>query len=263
MGILDNLFKRPSSDFITIGNKRPSREETKQYSNSESITWGDIKKHEEAVCEFFISNLSVDRDSTKFSIEHRTDAYTSLFYGNNNFLRVKYTPDSKWLSFSLSNDDRKKYSDDPLFVTQVNKNQNHWRSVIASMDDLSKYIEIANNACYELKVCGDDPLSEAEQAVGDRLKEIMIKVGAQENHFKFRHLSDHAEICYIHGRIRYKCLKKKKSWIEIDTRYSKKMGNISKFEFNDVSELDCMEPYLSEYVAGIDVNSDWYLKNGY
>lgn len=263
MGLFDLFSKKQTPESIIIGKQTPTRQDTDQYRGSEQITWGDIKKEEESICEYFISQLSGERDPAKFVIEHRASEYTSLFYGNNNFLRVKFTPESKWLSFSLSNEDRDKHRNDPLFAMQIDKNLNHWKSEFSSKDDLIKYLELAKNACYELKVCGDEPLTEEEQIIADKLKEIMIKAGAKENHFKFRHLTDHAEVCYIQGRIRFKCMKKKKSWIEVDSRLSKKLGSTSKFEFNNILEIDGMTAYLEEYVSSIDANSEWYLKNGY
>ena len=239
-------------------------QDSDQYGDFEQITWGDIKKAEEEICQYFINLLSKGRDPNKFVIEHRTESYTSLFYGNNNFLRVKFTPNSKWLTIAIAPQDQNKYKDSPLFAEQTNKNQVHWKSSFSSKDDLVKYHDLINNACYELPICGKKPLTEGEQQVADKLQEIMLKVGAEEGHFKFYHFSDHAEICYIQGGIRFKRMKtKKKSWIEVDDRKSKKLGNISKFEFNEINEIDKMTEYLTEWVAYINKNSKWYLENGY
>ena len=253
------------SNSIIIGRQHQTHNDSDKYKESEDITWGDIKKQEEEICQYFISHLSSNHDKNKFSIEHRSEEYTSLFYGNNNFIRIKYTPESKWISISPSNEDRVIHINNPLFDMQLNKNQSHWKSKIFSKEDLDKYLDIANNACYELKVCGDEPLTAQEKAVADELSNLMIRAGAKDGHFKYRHLSDHAEICYIQGRIRFKCLKKKPSWIETDYKLAKKsgLGAISQFRFNDITEITKLQSYLALYIAEIDAHSGWYLKNGY
>lgn len=100
MDLLGNQSETPIPASIIIGRQTLPRQESDRYRGSEQLTWGDIKNQEESICEFFISHLSSNHDLSKFSIEHRAEEYTSLFYGNNNFLRVKFTPEAKWLEDS-------------------------------------------------------------------------------------------------------------------------------------------------------------------
>lgn len=202
----------------------------------------DADKCEQKVCEYFISKLSSGREISKFKIERRADEYLSLFYGNNNFLRVKYTEKSKWISFFLSNEDRVIYKDSPLFDMTEDKNTLHWKARIYSFDVLKNFIEIADHACHELKVCGSDPTTPQETEVCNYIKEILLEVGAREEYIEYRHYSDKAGIYYCKRCIcDFKIMKKRANYILIKQSAAKglrmKLNEKENLEFITLEDL--------------------------
>lgn len=92
--------------------------------------------------------LSDSIDISKIRLEKRSDNYTSVIYGeNNNFLRFKLTPKTKWLSINITGDDAKNNIDNPLFAAQKNKKQFHWKASINSIDDLPAFKTFIVNSC--------------------------------------------------------------------------------------------------------------------
>ena len=211
------------------------------------------------VCEYFINKLSKTKENSLFRIEQRSQNYLSLVYGNNDFLRIKYTENSKWISIGMYGDNRKENLDNPLFAEHKNKNQIHWKSKINTFEDLEKYLEIIEKACFVLKISGDEPLTEKEQEIADYIKEMFITYGAEDNKIRYRHLSNYAEIYYIGylSAIKIKTYKTKTDCIFIDTRIAKqlkiKCGNDGKIEFSKLEELDSIKEYIKNRVS--------YMKN--
>ena len=227
-------------------------------------------KTEEDICNYFIEKLSSKKDASLFKIEHRSKDYTSLFYGNNNFMRVKYTPLSKWISFSMFGEIAKENMDNPLFDAQKNKNQFQWKSKFNSFDELSRYIEFAENGCYVLKVAGDEPLSEAEQPVADYLKNMLVALGADPKYIKYRHLSDHAEVVYLGKAIDFKMYKKKSNYIKVDKKIATKqripfipipnLPYYGKYEFTSLEELDGLQKYIEAEFKEMEKNKESFLR---
>lgn len=70
------------------------------------------------------------------TLERRSKNYISMFYGANDFLRLKYSPRSKWISLCLPRELSSENVDNPLFAAQHNKKQLHWQANLTSLEDL-------------------------------------------------------------------------------------------------------------------------------
>lgn len=212
MGLFSKIFKNQ----IVISAEKINDPEANNYEI-------DTDKEEEIICHYFIDHLSDIKDKSKFKIEHRSKDYTTLFYGNNDFMRVKYSALAKWISFSLSEYDRHKYENDPLFDLTQKKSSIHWRASINSHDDLFKFLQIAEHACYEQKVAGSDPPTEAEKVICDYIKELLLSLGAHENYITYHHYDSYAKINYC-GRdiFKFKILKSKANYAILEQAIAKK-----------------------------------------
>lgn len=80
-------------------------------------------------------------------IERRSDDYLSVVCENNDFLRFKLTPRTKWLSINLPRDLRKQYESDDLFAAQKKKSAIHWKAIITDASDVDKFKDLIVAAC--------------------------------------------------------------------------------------------------------------------
>lgn len=232
------------------------------------IKENDIKDNynEMDVCEYFIDKLSKTKDNSLFRIEQRSPNYLSLVYGNNDFLRVKYTEKAKWISILMVGENKKENLNNPLFFKQEKKNNLHWKSEINSFEDLERYIEIAEKSCFFLKICGEEPLTIEEEKIAEYIKNIYIEFGADENKIRYRHLSDHAEIyyiCYLTS-IKIKTYKTKNDCIFIDKTIAKhlniKCDTDGKIEISNIQELDIIKEYIKNRVEYMKEEGKYYEK---
>lgn len=202
-------------------------------------------------CQFFIDKL-VERgkDRSLFKIEHRASDYTSLVYdGVNDFLRVKITDNVSWISIALTNDDQKLHFDDPLFNSQKNKNQRHWRSDFNSIDQLPRYLEIAETACIPILLGTERLVTDKEKIIADYLYDSFLSCGAEPENMFFYTLAQEFELLYMcgAGNIRFKAfVKKPGGYLIIDRDYEaiKIKGEKGKYFFVELSELDCLKEKL-------------------
>mgnify|MGYP004527796267 FL=1 len=114
----------------------------------ESIFDKDLNANsdEEAAFKIIYSFLPCDLLDHVF-IERRSKDYISMFCGANDFLRLKYSTRSKWLSLRLPHDVATLNVDNPLFSAQTNKNQLHWRGNLQSLDDLKLFKDLIISSC--------------------------------------------------------------------------------------------------------------------
>lgn len=96
----------------------------------------NINDDEKDVIKIIFSFLTPQENLDNFSIERRSNNYISIFFGKNDFLRLKYSERAKWISLRLPRSLAKNNIENPLFAAQSNKNQQHWRADIKSLDDL-------------------------------------------------------------------------------------------------------------------------------
>ncbi len=203
---------------------------------------------EVSACQFFIDRL-VERgkEIEKFKIEHRASDYTSLVYdGYNDFIRIKLTDNVSWVSIALSREDQNKYMNDPLFDSQRNKNQRHWRSDLDSIDQLQQYVDMAENACISISLEEVRELTEKEKTVADYLYDLFVECGAKPKYIYYDTFSQELAILYkcINGRIKFKAYAKKPGgYIIMDHDFdsTKIKGEKHRFLFSELSELDCLK----------------------
>jgi len=88
-------------------------------------------------------------------IERRSKDYISMFCGANDFLRLKYSLRSKWISLRLPRDISRLNVDNPLFSAQSNKNQQHWRGNLKSLDDLKLFSDFISASCVYIPECSE------------------------------------------------------------------------------------------------------------
>lgn len=106
----------------------------------------NMNPDEEAAFKIIYSFLPCDLLDRVF-VERRSKDYISMFCGVNDFLRLKYSAKSKWLSLRLPRDVALLNFDNPLFAAQINKNQLHWRGNIKKLDDLKMYKDLICASC--------------------------------------------------------------------------------------------------------------------
>ena len=92
-------------------------------------------------------------DVGKIRIEERSNNYKTICYGNTgniDFLRFKLTERTKWISLSVSQQDRKTNKENPFFSSQKNKGQRHWKASMKKTDDFLPYIDLIINSINEI-----------------------------------------------------------------------------------------------------------------
>ena len=205
---------------------------------------------EEDVCNYFINEL-VKRGKKRdmFKIQHRAEDYTSLFFDMNDFIRVKYTSNVHWISIALTSDDQQKYMSDLLFSKQFNKNMRHWKSEFNTFSDLSRYVDMAENACFIVTYNYDRELTLNERKVMDYLMKLFVDCGARQEKFYCQILSQDASVIYYSqfGDIRFKAYAKKQGgYIVLDRIFSDAgiMGENGRYPFKELSELDFLKEKL-------------------
>ena len=220
------------------------------------------------VCNYFINELiKLGKEDSLFRIEQRSDKYLSLVYGNNDFLRVHISKvdNTKWITIAIYNENRKKYINSELFSAQIDKNQIHWKANISDFSDYYKYIKIANESCFVLKIAGQEPLTKEEEIIGKFLQNLFLECGAEENDIYFRHLSDHAEIYYIEwpSTIKFKVYKNKNNciWLyfsDIAKKLKIDCESNGKIEFEKLEELNIIKPYIQNRVSTMNKERNYY-----
>lgn len=205
---------------------------------------------EEKACQYFIDELvKRGKDRSRFKIEHRSSEYTSLFYDLDDFIRIKITDNVHWISIAVTEDDADKYSSDPLFAGQKNKQQRHWRSDFENESDLERYLDLADHACLPTTYNYNRSLKENEIKILDYLMQLFIDCGADPNKFYCRILSEQAELLYNSqtGNILFKAyMRKPGGYLVLD--YDFKSAGIKnekdRYTFTELSELDFLKDKL-------------------
>lgn len=82
-------------------------------------------------------------DFSNFSLERRSANYLSIVYCKDyDFIRLKIGTRSMWISFYFSTDDRHELANDKRFNKLKNKNVLHWKTNLASIDQLEEYSDL-------------------------------------------------------------------------------------------------------------------------
>lgn len=85
--------------------------------------------------------------SRHITLERRSKNYISMFYGANDFLRLKYSPRSRWISLRIPYELSLTNINNPLFAAQSNKKQLHWKANLNSFDDLNSLKDFIIASC--------------------------------------------------------------------------------------------------------------------
>ena len=232
-----------AQDANGFGEIRISVDGVSKASNKTDLGHAD----EVSICQYFIDRL-VERgkDIEMFKIEHRSSDYTSLVYDErNDFLRVKMTENTAWLSIALSDEDCIKYADDPLFYDQKNKNQRHWKSYFESIEQLPIFVDMAYNACFTVGLGSARAVKDQERIVADYLYDLFVSCGAEEDRMYYITYSDEFELTYNTANmgIQFKAYAKKPGgYLRMDYDMQRIIGwDDIKYPFSELTDLDCLK----------------------
>lgn len=112
----------------------------------------DPNENELKVIKIVLSFLPPDV-SRCITLERRSKNYISMFYGANDFLRLKYSLKTKWISLRLPHELSIANISNPLFAAQSNKKQLHWRANLDSLDDLISLKDFIIASCVYIPEC--------------------------------------------------------------------------------------------------------------
>ena len=206
---------------------------------------------EKKALEYFVDRLSErGKDRSLFKIEHRASDYTTLVYDDfNDFIRIKITNNVSWISIALSNEDQKRYMNDPLFDHPEGKERRHWCSYFKTIDQLERYLDVAENACVSIGIGTDRSVTNQEKVIADYLYDLYIDCGAEPENMFFYTLAQEFEILYKcpAGSIRFKAYAKKQGGyliIDNDFETAKIKGEKNRLAFTELSELDFLKNKL-------------------
>ena len=102
-----------------------------------------MTSEEKQIMEHFIRLIKNEEPDIVLQVEQRSSNYASLCKDMNDFLRVKWTDHSHWISIAAPSGHPE---DDPLFAAQKNKRQRHWKAELRSLDELSDFDAIVLEA---------------------------------------------------------------------------------------------------------------------
>lgn len=183
-----------------------------QYSVEREVK--ETNEKEEAICRQFIE--ASNREEKEFTIEKRSQEYTTLFYRGIWFVRVKYTTNTKWIQIQIMglNKDRdlvlKEISEDFRF-------SGNERIVIEDDDSICKLFPIVNDQIEQFIEAEEkrSTASGVDQIIFEDIKKLLLECGAEEKYIEYEKLSDRSRVCYLGSflMVSYKTYKKKKSML--------------------------------------------------
>lgn len=117
----------------------------------------ELNEHEKELSinedEVTLANRALNRfvnlglDANRLVLKQNTTSYATISYRGNSFdwdlIRFKYTNRAKWVSVSMSSNERKEYEHSPIFAAQKNKRQAMWKAQIESIEDVDLLTDIA------------------------------------------------------------------------------------------------------------------------
>lgn len=135
--------------FLNIFNIIKSEEKIIPYENSNQIDVNPTVKaavsstkqesmcNEEDICIYFKNKISNDKViKYNFSIAHNSIDYTTLSYRSSDLIRVKWSPNVKWIKMPIERDYAQKYVNNSIFESQLDKNEYFWKATFNSEDEL-------------------------------------------------------------------------------------------------------------------------------
>ncbi len=112
----------------------------------------NINDDEKKLAQIVLSFITPPEISKSIQLERRSKNYISMIFGNNDFLRFKYSERAKWISLRLPYELSSTNIDNPLFSAQKNKKQFHWRADIKSLDDLYLLKDFIIASCVDYPI---------------------------------------------------------------------------------------------------------------
>lgn len=86
-------------------------------------------------------------------VERRSNDYISVICENNDFLRFKLSPRTKWLSLNLPSELRPEYIESPLFAAQKKKTVIHWKATLTDISGVDAYKDLIIASCRPVPEC--------------------------------------------------------------------------------------------------------------
>lgn len=215
---------------------------------------------EEDACNYFISELTkLDYDAEKFKIEHRSNEYTSLFYGLSDILRIKITSNIQWVSIPLVQEDRVSNE-----IFEINGNSLFCKSYIKNTNDLSVYIPYLSRVKTCEKYGNTRELTEKEKTALQYVYDILVRCGAAElDKFYLYTTSAEVELIYISLPCSVKMkihLKKQGGYITNNLVKNDK----NRLVFTELSEIDdLVKKVYKEYVEIAKENEKYHHMENY
>lgn len=122
-----------------------------KYGNAVRGDWEKELNPSADECEFLSRVLSFL--PVTVSVERRSNDYISVICENNDFLRFKLSPRTKWLSLNLPSELRPDYIESPLFAAQKKKNVVHWKATLSAVSDVDAYKDLIISSCRSVPEC--------------------------------------------------------------------------------------------------------------
>lgn len=213
------------NSFIKFG-KTKTRDNDSNYGNS-SIRWEDIKLTEEQLLRSYQSFLEEGYKTEDFSIEHRSQEYTTLFYKAYWIARLKWTPDTKWIKIA-SNDG------DQVLYLQSEKDISEKASISKQFIEYINQIEENRHS-----------FSDEEQMILNDIRQIFLSCGFEKDNIEYVKMSGGLRISepthYIY--ISIKIYKRKKNQVLLRDE----KGQEKAYEFDSISDIETvLEDYLKK-----------------
>lgn len=122
-----------------------------KYGNAVRGDWEKELNPSDDEREFLSRVLSFLPDTVQ--VERRSNDYISVICENNDFLRFKLSPRTKWLSLNLPSKLRPKYIESPLFAAQKKKTVVHWKAALNDISSVEVYKDLIIASCRPVPEC--------------------------------------------------------------------------------------------------------------
>ena len=280
MGLFSRLFSKE---------EKVKKPEVIPYKNSNQIVIGlsdtsdsvtEYKKEsnetEETVCTYIMRKMTENRDPKhKFVIQHKSDNYTTLVYRNIDLVRVKWTPQAKWIAIYMGSKEMSdKYKDDPRFIEQSNKNQIQWRTGCLDENDLEDRIPIILESFDSIEnYAPENNLSDMEKMYAVAAIKVMAEVtGDMENIYSHKKTGGFSIMYYCSTAMMFEIKTYKKKPNRFMCRFDEAKnhslysGKESAFpdylEFTDTSFFETIKPIAEDRYEKFNSWREGYITSG-
>lgn len=169
-------------------------EKLKAFYPGTTITWEEIFSTERKYCEKIKEKLiALSYPSGYFSIEKRSEEYTTLLYKNIWIARIKATPVVQYIIIPAIDGNNKEY-----LPTNIE----------ATISEIKKFIDYMDAIGKKKK-----NIPEKDLAIANKIKSFLIESGAEPDLIEIEKLSDRCRVLFLSGLvlIDFRTYKTKKS----------------------------------------------------